>query len=76
MYMHIYVNFYDLYLNVYMENFLPSIENVYQRQNAPNLCEQLCTILNQHAKNTYSSPTNMQAPGDKTKGRDNKIFLN
>lgn len=64
--MDIYANFYDLFLNVHTENFLPSIENVYQRQDALKLCDQFFTVINQYAKNTYSPPTNMQAISDGT----------
>lgn len=66
------MNFYDPFLNGCMENFLPSTENVYQRQNALKLCDQLCTILNQYAKNIYYAPINMQAPGGRIKNRNNK----
>lgn len=41
-------------------------------KNAFKLCAQLCTILNQYAKNTYSAPTTLQATGSRTKGRDTK----
>lgn len=75
MYMHIYVNFYDLFLNVCTEKSLICIENVCQGQNSINRCDQWFIILSQYSTNTCCAPINKQLHVAEPRIGTTKIFF-
>lgn len=66
------MNFSDLFLIVYVEEFMPSIEKCLSStmQNALKLNDQVFRVLNQYARNVNYICADMQAMCDRTESRD------
>ena len=75
MYMHVYVTFYDWLFHVHTEKSLKRIENVYQRQNAIKICDQLFTIFYMQQTPTMDLPAR-KVPMAEPRVETTNIFLN